>query len=57
MSLNPAKMQNSLKAQLDQEERDIIAEREAAEAAKAALEATAKAKHRAVKEKAPKEAD
>lgn len=54
MSLNPAKMQNSLKAQLDQDERDLIAEREAAAAA---LEATAKAKHRAVKEKPSKDED
>lgn len=29
MSLNPAKMQNSLKDQLDQEERDLKAELEA----------------------------
>ena len=41
MSLNPARMQNSLKAQLDQDERDLKAE----------LDAVAKAKTRAVKEK------
>lgn len=35
MSLNPGKMKNSLKAQLDQEERDLKAELEAVESAKA----------------------
>lgn len=48
MSLTPAKMENSLKEQLLQEERDIKAERAAAEAA---VEAVEKAKSRASKKK------
>jgi hypothetical protein len=47
MSLTEAKMQNSLKDQLLQDERD----------AKAELEAIAKAKPRASKAKKPKKAD